>query len=798
MEQQTFGRYIIQDRIGKGGMATIFRAQDPMFGREVALKVLPREFLHDPSFRGRFEREARTIATLEHPAIVPVYDFGEDHGQPYLVMRFMRGGSLADRIRSGPLSVEDAAHVLQRIGSALDHAHNRGIVHRDLKPGNILFDEYGDPFLADFGIVKIAEATATLTGGGIVGTPAYMSPEQVHGDQEIDGRSDIYALGVILFEMLTGQMPYRADTPAKLMMAHVLNPTPRILEVRPDLPAECNAVITKAMAKDRAERYNSASEMAQVLTGTYERPPITAAAAAAAATIVEPMPTAARPTTAGAMGQQTAASVSPATYPPTPPPGVITPPPQADEGEGKGRSKILLPVLAVIGVLLCCGVAVVAFMQFGGPEIVFGESTATPTAAIAEQDETAVPGETPVIAATESPIAPTSVEEEVVDADATAAAEADVAEATAEAAEEIEQATAEAGAATDEATQATSVAEAATAEAGEMLTVAIDTVQRLRQVDPVIGPSEGTLAHTEDGFIDAQYAGVNVADFAAEATFAVPYSRLDGSWDIGFMFRDAGIDNQLRLAIESNGVWSLANQSGSDFNLIAEGQLENLNTSVGESNKVLLLTQGATGYLFVNDEFISELDLSERTDPGDFALAIGLYEGNEVEGEQTGYSDFAIWTEEESVVVASTPTVAPTTASATTVAPPPPPPPPNQDEALLGSMKSVQTDLQRMGGMIDNAVNTGSVNCRDVVNTYDRIANAPSYDGLTGEAVSAHSSYRSAITTFTNGARDMRQNCADFLAGGSGSIPFNQWSRARQSVNQALNTLNPAIDNFEN
>jgi hypothetical protein len=265
------------------------------------------------------------------------------------------------------------------------------------------------------------------------------------------------------------------------------------------------------------------------------------------------------------------------------------------------------------------------------------------------------------------------------------------------------------------------------------------------------------------------------------------------------MFRDAGIDNQLRLAIESNGVWSLANQEGSEFNLITEGQLENLNTSVGESNKILLLTQGATGYLFVNDEFISQLDLSERTGPGDFALAIGLYEGNEVDGEQTGYSDFSIWTEEESVVVAATPTVAPTTASATTVAPPPPPPPPDQNDALLASMKSVQTDLQRMGGMIDNAVNTGSVNCRDVVNTYDRVANAPTYSGLTGEAVSAHGSYRSAISTFTNGARDMRQNCADFLAsGGGGSIPFSQWGRARQAVNQALNTLNPAIDNFEN
>lgn len=793
MDQKTFGRYVIQDRIGKGGMATIFRAEDPMFGREVALKVLPREFLHDPSFRGRFEREARTIATLEHPAIVPVYDFGEDHGQPYLVMRFMRGGSLADRLQKGPMSVKDATHVLQRIGSALDHAHNKGIVHRDLKPGNILFDEYGDPFLADFGIVKIAEATATLTGGGIVGTPAYMSPEQVHGEQEIDGRSDIYALGVILFEMLTGQTPYRADTPAKLMMAHVLNPTPRILESRPDLPPECNAVISKAMAKNRDDRYGTATEMAQVLTGTYPRPPITAASAAAAATVVEPLPPemAAAPKT----GVE-----PPATYPQTPPPWSATPPPAAAPAESKGRSRILYPVLGGIGFLLCCGILFVAFMQFGGLEqLGLAGDTTTPTVAIAEQGETPLPTDTsaPDVEATVE-----EVEDEVDDAATAAAAEAESeatrAAATSEAEQEsVEEAEATAAAATTAADEAANATAEAEQSQGEMESIAISSVQNLRRSNPVSGPLEGGLAHVEDSLIEAEYMGVSVADFVAEATFAVPYSRLDGSWDVGFLFRDQGVDDQFRLSVDSLGRWHLANQDGSSFELVDEGEVENLNDSVGESNKILLFAEGDTGYLFVNDEFVAQLDLSKRTAAGDLAVAIGIFDDNEREGAETSYREFSLWSDES--VVLATATVPPTQAAATSTSAPPPPPPPTTDQTaqLLDSMKSVQSDLQRMGGMIDNAVRTGSVNCRDVVSTYDRIAGAPTYSGLSGEAVSAYSSYRSAITTFTNGARDMRQNCADFLAGGSGSIPFSQWGRARQAVNQALDTLNPAIDRLE-
>ncbi|MEM7334461.1 MAG: protein kinase [Chloroflexota bacterium] len=267
---EKYGRYQIKRIIGKGGMATVYLAHDPRFGRDVALKAVAPGFNDEPTFQSRFEREARTIAKLEHHAIVPVYDFGEDNGQLFLVMRHMPNGTLSDRIIQGPLNGAQAIPIVRRIADALDHAHQNGVVHRDLKPGNILFDAYERAYLSDFGIVKLAaEGTqADLTGSGVIGTPAYMSPEQIHGDEVIDGRSDIYTLGVILFEMLTGRKPYRADTPVKQMMAHVMEPIPDIAKILPDLPSESIIVLQRALAKQKADRYQKAQDLTADLTST--------------------------------------------------------------------------------------------------------------------------------------------------------------------------------------------------------------------------------------------------------------------------------------------------------------------------------------------------------------------------------------------------------------------------------------------------------------------------------------------------------------------------------------------------
>ncbi len=264
MDAQKFGRYEIKGEIGRGGMATVYHAYDPRFEREVAIKVLPREMLHEVQFRTRFEREAKTIAMLEHPAIVPVYDFGEEDGQPYFVMRYMPGGSLADRMKKGPMTVQDVAHLFSKIAPALDDAHNKGVIHRDLKPGNILFDQFSEPYISDFGIAKLTKSQTNFTGSAIVGTPAYMSPEQAQGES-IDGRSDIYALGVILFELLSGQQPYHGDTPMSVVVKHITDPVPHILDVKPDLPPEIETIIEKSMAKDRNERFQDVKSLADAL-----------------------------------------------------------------------------------------------------------------------------------------------------------------------------------------------------------------------------------------------------------------------------------------------------------------------------------------------------------------------------------------------------------------------------------------------------------------------------------------------------------------------------------------------------
>jgi serine/threonine-protein kinase len=272
MAPKQIGRYELKHELGRGGMATVYLAHDPQFQRDVAVKLLPRDLLHEASFKSRFTREAQTIAALEHPAIVPVYDFGEEDGQPYLVMRHMPGGSLADRIENGHYSIEMASEILKRIGSALDYAHSQGVVHRDLKPANILFDKFDNSYLADFGIARLAEASTALTGTNtIIGTPAYMSPEQVHGDEVLDGRSDIYSLAIILFEMLTGKQPFEADTPAKVMMKHILDPVPNVLDANPDLPLDSRSFFSIALAKDREERYAKAEILSSELENLITR-----------------------------------------------------------------------------------------------------------------------------------------------------------------------------------------------------------------------------------------------------------------------------------------------------------------------------------------------------------------------------------------------------------------------------------------------------------------------------------------------------------------------------------------------
>ena len=264
------GQYEIIEEIGRGGMATVYRARQKSMNRTVAIKVLPRHLLHDPGFFERFEREVDVIAHLEHPHILPTYDYGQSDNVPYIVMRFLGGGSLERMIKSGPVSPDAIDKPLRQIAQALDYAHQQGVIHRDIKPGNIMLDEAGNAYLSDFGIARVLGSE--MTGSMIIGTPAYMSPEQANGIP-IDGRADIYALGVVLFELLTGEEPHRADTPMAVLLKHINEPIPPLRNYRDDIPDPIEDVIMKATAKSPEDRFASASEMAQAYTSALRGEP---------------------------------------------------------------------------------------------------------------------------------------------------------------------------------------------------------------------------------------------------------------------------------------------------------------------------------------------------------------------------------------------------------------------------------------------------------------------------------------------------------------------------------------------
>jgi len=275
MEEGNFSRYKILDELGTGGMAKVYRAHDPEFDREVALKILREDLLDDTHVRERFEREIQIIAKLELEGIVPVYDMGrtmQDH--LFFVMRLMTGGTLSQRMQNGPLSTDQIIHILQRIAPALDKAHKLGIVHRDLKPANILFDQENHAFISDFGIAKSinAGATSPLTDGGVImGTPRYMSPEQAWGET-VDARSDIYSLGVIVFEMLIGKNKFDSITPRQLAYRESAYKLPSLLESNPDLPPGIQPIIERVLARERDQRYNTATEFADALVAVLSEP----------------------------------------------------------------------------------------------------------------------------------------------------------------------------------------------------------------------------------------------------------------------------------------------------------------------------------------------------------------------------------------------------------------------------------------------------------------------------------------------------------------------------------------------
>ncbi|NDJ53898.1 MAG: serine/threonine protein kinase [Chloroflexi bacterium] len=266
-----FGRYTIEERMSGGGMSSMYRASQGSMGRSVVIKVISRTLIVDnPSLLERFYREIEVATTLQHPHIVPVYDYGEIDNYPFIVMPYLSGGNLSERIRAdGPMALDETLPIMRQIASALDFAHARKVIHRDVKPGNILMDTEGNAYLSDFGMARMLGTAHITSAGGVAGTPAYMAPDW---EESKPAHSvDIYALGVAFYEMLSGRVPYQDTNPMRVLMAHLSAPVPDIREMRPDLTAGVAWVIMRAMAKQSIDRYLSAGEMIDALDTVIDR-----------------------------------------------------------------------------------------------------------------------------------------------------------------------------------------------------------------------------------------------------------------------------------------------------------------------------------------------------------------------------------------------------------------------------------------------------------------------------------------------------------------------------------------------
>ncbi len=348
------GPYRILEQLGQGGMATVYKGYHASLDRYVAIKVLHQAFLEDPNFHARFQREARLVARLEHPNIVPIYDYAEHENQPYLVMKYIEGETLKARLQRGMLNASDILTIIESVGAGLAYAHKRGILHRDIKPSNVILANDGGIYLADFGLARIAQSgESTLTSDMVLGTPQYISPEQAMSKKDLDEGTDIYSLGVMLYEMTVGRVPFSADTPFSVIHDHIYTPLPLPSSVNPKISPELERVLLKALAKERADRFKDVPEFIEAFRQSWMSSTSTlsipgAATGPDASTLP---PAASAPLT---MPAALAAASSP---PPAPAEISDT----ASQTEKKKTSKRWWLMAGAIGLCLCC----VTFLVIG-------------------------------------------------------------------------------------------------------------------------------------------------------------------------------------------------------------------------------------------------------------------------------------------------------------------------------------------------------------------------------------------------------------------------------------------------
>ena len=390
------GAYTITGELGKGGMATVYKARHNKLERDVAIKVMHPTYSGESTFIRRFEREARVVARLEHPHIVPVYDYATHEGHPYLVMRYIEGETLKDRLNEGNLSTREILRLTDAIADALDYAHGEGVLHRDIKPSNILLTAGRGVYITDFGLARVMQSgESTLSQGMIMGTPHYISPEQAKGVAELDGRADIYSYGVILYEMATGRVPFRAESDFSIIHSQIFDAPPLPSMINDAINPRLEMLLLKVLEKEPDARYDTAGEMAAALHHALDDMPssVTPAGKPAltdytpvAMTKIEmdaPVVPEKVPVTAVIPPETVIAPADETPEPPTP----IAPPPESDGGKKRGGKKtaVLIGGGIVAGIAICiCLLLALAAMSDDGTETIEDEiGTALETAVVA-------------------------------------------------------------------------------------------------------------------------------------------------------------------------------------------------------------------------------------------------------------------------------------------------------------------------------------------------------------------------------------------------------------------------------
>lgn len=625
---QRIDHYQVIEKLGLGGMATVYKAYDTRLERDVAIKLVRKDSIpaeqHERVLK-RFEREAKSLAKFLHPNIVPVYDYGEYQGAPYLVMAYLPGGTLKEWIGK-PIPIEKAINWVLPVAKALSYAHKEGVVHRDVKPSNILISRDGEVMLSDFGIAQIlTQETTQLTVTGMgVSTPEYMAPEQWQG--RADEASDQYALGVVLYELLTGVKPYTADTPLAVALKVMSEPLRRPSALVGSFSEDVEKVLYKALARNPQDRYETMAAFQNALTGLLQKGNSAERAARLVTQPGEKQPGITDEKifpfeadrhklesdiidTGDKLSEKVSISDKDVWTVPAPPPELLE---SSDEtvdkldltpiegvsrkpvnretmmmqrGEVKPKRKadrtIFWGTLGVVSVLVILCVLLISLIRREPEQEIISDTQSAST--------------------------------EVINTQLTEQAQLDATKTKIESTQKA---------------IATAIAESAFSEFKNFI----------EESNLVYEETSGKMERTEEGYITTYWTDTLLQDFALEVTFQNPYASTLNDFDYGISF--AGVEEYF-FYISSFGRWAFVYYDG-EFNFIETGDVF-LNTGQGDKNKFQLAVIEQKGYLFVNDRFVTELDLSMIDFEGYISLQTGYVSGHQKEGFATGFENLRIY-----------------------------------------------------------------------------------------------------------------------------------------------------------